>query len=414
MAPGMADDGRKPLDLEDRLNAYATWVGELRLGKSPPDLPEETADPLAKLTGELRLLAGVIARRDDQLSRLFEVVHTVERGILVEDVLDSIFVGFAGIIPYDRIGCAFLSDGGTRLTSFWARSNLGPPQITKGYSQPLEGSSLQEVFRTGEPRILNDLESYLDAEPQSDSTRRIVAEGGRSSLTCPLFVDGRPLGVLFFTSGEKRAYGKIHQTTFRQIAEEVATVINKSRLFQELVDRNQFLVRQAEQLKEAANRDALTGILNRAAVMTILERQIRADAAVGRILGVIMADIDHFKEINDSLGHAAGDMALREFTRRLSAILRQSDYFGRYGGEEFLFLVGDTTREQVMQAAERFRLVIAGAPFDVGAASRNITASFGIALTSGAAESAEAVVAAADRALYAAKAGGRNRSVIAM
>jgi diguanylate cyclase (GGDEF)-like protein len=409
----MDTNEHKPHALEDRLDAYAAWVGELRRGKSPPHLPEDTAAPLDKLSHELRLLADVIARREDQLNKLFEVVHTVERGILVEDVLDSIFKSFAAIIPYDRIGCAFLSDGGTRLTAFWARSNLGPPRITKGYSQPMEGSSLQEVFRTGEPRILNDLESYLEAEPQSDSTRRIVAEGGRSSLTCPLFVDGRPLGVLFFTSGEKRTYGKIHQAIFRQIAEEVATVIHRSRLFQELVDRNQFLVRQADQLKEAANRDALTGILNRAAVMTTLERQIRAEAAVGRTLGVIMADIDHFKDINDSHGHAAGDMALREFTRRLSAILRQSDYFGRYGGEEFLLLVGDTNREQVMQAAERFRLAIADMPFDIGAASRPITASFGIALASGVAESAEAVVAAADRALYAAKAGGRNRCVLA-
>jgi diguanylate cyclase (GGDEF)-like protein len=409
----MDKDERKPHDLEDRLDAYAAWVGELRRGSSPPHLPEDTVAPLAKLSQELRLLADVIARREDQLNMLFEVVHTVERGILVEDVLDMIFKSFAAIIPYDRIGCAFLSDGGTRLTAFWARSNLGPAQITKGYSQPMEGSSLQEVFRAGEPRILNDLESYLDAEPESDSTRRIVAEGGRSSLTCPLFVDGRPLGVLFFTSRVKRAYARMHQTVFRQIAEEVATVIHKSRLFQELVDRNQFLVRQAEQLKEIANRDELTGILNRAAVMTTLERHIRAGAAAGRTLGVIMADIDHFKEINDSQGHAAGDMALREFTQRLSAILRQSDYLGRYGGEEFLLLVGDTNREQAMQAAERFRLAIAGTPFDLGASSQRITASFGVALTSGTAESAEAIVAAAGRALYAAKAGGRNRCELA-
>jgi GGDEF domain-containing protein len=391
------------------VDAYANWVGELRRGKSPPHLPEDTAAPLDKLSHELRLLADVIARREDQLNKLFEVVHTVERGILVEDVLDSIFKSFAAIIPYDRIGCAFLSDGGTRLTAFWARSNLGPPRITKGYSQPMEGSSLQEVFRTGEPRILNDLESYLEAEPQSDSTRRIVAEGGRSSLTCPLFVDGRPLGVLFFTSGEKRTYGKIHQAIFRQIAEEVATVIHRSRLFQELVDRNQFLVRQADQLKEAANRDALTGILNRAAVMTTLERQIRAEAAVGRTLGVIMADIDHFKDIKPC--------------RRRHGAARVHAAAFRYSPAKRLFwtLRGRGVRASrrrhkpgaSMQAAERFRLAIADMPFDIGAASQRITASFGIVLTSGGAESAEAVVARADRALYAAKTGGRNRCVLA-
>ena len=111
-------------------------------------------------------------------------------------------------------------------------------------------------------------------------------------------------------------------------------MVHKSQLFQELVDCNQFLVRQAEQLKEAVNRDALTGVLNRKAIMAALERKIRATAADGGAIGVIMVDIDRFKKMNDSYGHAAGDMVLREFTRRLSATLRQTDYLGRYGGEE--------------------------------------------------------------------------------
>jgi diguanylate cyclase (GGDEF)-like protein len=277
----------------------------------------------------------------------------------------------------------------------------------------MAGSSLLEVFQTCEPRILNDLEAYLAAKPGSDATRRIVAEGGRSSLTCPLFVDGRPLGVLFFTSREKNTYKNIHQAIFRWIADEVSMVINKSRLFQQLVENNQFLVRQAEQLKEVANRDALTGVLNRGAIMVTVARQIRAATVLGKSLGVIMVDIDHFKGVNDTHGHAAGDAVLREFTRRLSAILRQSDYLGRYGGEEFLLLVGDANREQLMRAAERFRLAIANVPFDLGAASLRITASFGLALASGTAEPAEAVIAMADRALYAAKNGGRDRCVLA-
>ena len=277
----------------------------------------------------------------------------------------------------------------------------------------MSGSSLEELFRTGEPRILNDLQSYLEARPQSDATRRIVAEGGRSSLACPLFVDGRPLGVLFFTSHEKHAYAEGHLTAFRQIAQDVATVIHKSRLFQDMVDGNQFLVRQAKQLKEAMSRDALTGVLNRKAVMAALDRKIRAAAEGGGAVGVIMVDIDRFKKINDTYGHAAGDAVLREFTSRLSATLRQTDYLGRYGGEEFTIVICDTNWKQLRQIAERFRAVIARTPFNVGSDSRSITASFGIVLAPDGLESAEAVVAAADQALYAAKAAGRNRCVLA-
>ena len=268
------------------------------------------------------------------------------------------------------------------------------------------------MFRTGEPRILNDLEVYLATHPGSDATDRIVAEGGRSSLTCPLFVDGRPLGILFFTSHERDAYRDMHQTVFRQIAEEVATVIHKSRLFQELLDSNQFLVRQAEQLKIAANRDALTGVLNRGAIMAALERQIQAGGTMGKTLGVILADIDHFKKINDTHGHAAGDMALREFTRRLSALLRPSDFLGRYGGEEFLLLIADTNRAQLVQVANRLRLSIAETPFQFTAASQTITASFGLALAADSVTPAGTLIETADRALYAAKAGGRNRCEI--
>ncbi|MEO8660397.1 MAG: sensor domain-containing diguanylate cyclase [Bryobacteraceae bacterium] len=407
------EEHKRPQDLDNRLEAYAAWIEELRHGKNAPLPPTGAADPLAKLGRELQLLSDVITQRETELIRLFQLVHTVERGVLVEDVLDSIFERFVGIIPYDRIGCAFLSDGGAQLTAYWARSNMGPMQITKGYAQPIAESSLQEVLRAGQPRILNDLEAYLAAKPGSDSTSRIVAEGGRSSLTCPLFVDGRPLGVLFFTSRQKNAYGDVHQAVFRQIAEEIATVIDKSRLFQELVDSNKFLLRQAEQLKEVANRDALTGVLNRGAFMVTLDRQILASSAVGKTLGVIMIDIDHFKVVNDTYGHAAGDLVLREFTHRLSTILRQSDYLGRYGGEEFLLLIAETNADELLQIAERFRLAIAEKPFDVGAASRSITASFGLTLVSDSARRAEAAVAVADGALYAAKIGGRNRCVLA-
>jgi len=399
--------------LRGRLDAYSDWVSALRQGKDVPPPEALGDDPLARLGRELQLLSQTISRREAELSRLNQVVLTAEREILVEDVLDSIFRGFVGIIPYDRIGCAFLSGGGTRLTSYWARSNMGPMHINKGYSRPLAGSSLRKVFRTGEPRILNDLEAYLATHPASKATQKIVAEGGRSSLTCPLFVDGHPFGVIFFTSHQTNVYRDIHQAVFRQIAGQVAVLINKSKLFQELVERNQFLLRQAEQLQEAANRDPLTGVLNRRAFMLALEQHLRANAATGKTLGLVMADIDHFKSINDTHGHGAGDQALRGFTARIGALLRPSDYLGRYGGEEFIILVSDTPAGDLPSIVERCRSAIADEPFDLGGVSQVITASFGIAAITDGAIRPEDAIAIADRALYKAKAGGRNRCVLA-
>ncbi len=399
--------------LRDRVDACAAWIRQLRNHEPLPALRFEQGDPLAGLGQELQLLAREIERRDRELGQILNLVQTVEQGVFLEEVLNRIFEGFSGLIPYERIGCAFLSEDGEQLTAYWARSKLGAYKVSSGYSQMLSGSSLELVLRTGQPRIINDLEEYLREKPESDSTRRIVQEGGRSSLTCPLIAGERPIGFLFFTSWKKNTYGEEHQSVFRQIANQVSIVVEKSRIYQKIIDHNRQLIEEAEKLEEVATHDALTGILNRGAVMQALQRIAAESARTHNAFGVIMADIDHFKRVNDDFGHAAGDEALKEFAHRLKHALRQGDHLGRYGGEEFMIIMPNATIDIIKGTAERLRQTIAGSPFDLGKAIKTITASFGVVISSEAKYSPTSALAAADRALYAAKNGGRNCVVVA-
>lgn len=174
------------------------------------------------------------------------------------------------------------------------------------------------------------------------------------------------------------------------------------------------LRRQAtEALINKATRDALTGLLNRGAIIERLGNQLALSKHAGKPLSVILADIDFFKVINDSHGHLAGDAVLREVSRRLQAQTLSGDSVGRYGGEEFLFVLYPCSAEEVVKAAERLRRAIAEVPVAIGGVAPKdlqVTISLGASSTAGQENARmEALLKQADEALYRSKAGGRNR-----
>ena len=128
-------------------------------------------------------------------------------------------------------------------------------------------------------------------------------------------------------------------------------------------------------------------------------------------LGVMMIDVDHFKRVNDSHGHLAGDEVLRQVALRLIETVRSYDYVGRYGGEEFLAVLSSCSPSDLISTAERMRMRIEGEPMTVGASKLRITVSIGLASSAENSQRSqwEDLVRSADQALYQAKANGRNR-----
>lgn len=166
-------------------------------------------------------------------------------------------------------------------------------------------------------------------------------------------------------------------------------------------------------LTEQATRDALTGVYNRGAGLDLLQRELARAERETRPVSVLMVDIDHFKAINDTWGHPAGDAALQETAARLGGSLRGYDVLLRYGGEEFAIVLPGCDAAAAVSAAERCRLDLAAEPVAVGAAEIPVTASVGVA-TLGVGDTMERLLDRADRALYRAKRLGRNRVEVAL
>jgi two-component system cell cycle response regulator len=155
--------------------------------------------------------------------------------------------------------------------------------------------------------------------------------------------------------------------------------------------------------------DALTGVPNRRYLMEALRREIVRSHRHRRPLSVAMIDIDHFKKINDRFGHLSGDAVLREICARFRAAVRADEVFARFGGEEFVLVLPESTPEQAREMAERLRGLASGKPVAVNAASIPVTVSVGLAFTQGEDLSAEDLIARADKKLYDAKTTGRNK-----
>jgi diguanylate cyclase (GGDEF)-like protein len=177
-----------------------------------------------------------------------------------------------------------------------------------------------------------------------------------------------------------------------------------------ILDLQEKLVAAREALRDQATHDGLTGLLNRVTVLDALRTELTRGARERHPVAVLMVDLDHFKLVNDTHGHVAGDAVLHEAARRMMSSVRPYDSVGRYGGEEFLIVLPGCDAPTAQAQAERLRQAMAAEPILIGGQSIRVTCSIGVSASAGlSAASGDSLVYEADRALYQAKDRGRNQ-----
>jgi two-component system, cell cycle response regulator len=174
------------------------------------------------------------------------------------------------------------------------------------------------------------------------------------------------------------------------------------------------LIEAREELRLQAMHDPLTGVWNRRAILEVLSNELARSRREGLPLAVAIADLDHFKRINDTYGHMVGDTALCEAAGRMRALLRAYDAIGRYGGEEFLMVLPGCTSQDAFKLADRLRSGVSQEPVEIPGGTIDVMCSLGVAASDTLVLlDAAALIQAADSALYRAKAEGRNRVELA-
>lgn len=273
------------------------------------------------------------------------------------------------------------------------------PTVGDGLAEEGEAPAFQEALNCRAFRAAGPVQLGVEAPTACDCALGVPDQG--AYLCLPLVAAGQILGVVNLQARRANHWDE-HR---RRLAESCASVAAASLQ----------VLRALALARDRALRDDLTGVLNRRFLGEVLPKFVGQALRAEQPLSVVMADVDHFKRVNDQLGHAAGDRVLRTVAQALRARLREGDLVLRYGGEEFVLLLPQTPLDQAMHLAERLRHGLEHLDWEEAGLPQGmrITSSFGVATLPQHTREGERLLAVADQALYAAKEQGRNRVVAA-
>lgn len=368
----------------------------LQLRDQQERLTIEVANRTAALQSTNAQLRSSVERAQhyaNQIAQLTDLGQLLQSCLTPDEVYGVVPHAMQRLFP-EGSGALTLMDASGSVMETMAMWGSNPPH------KSVFDSAECWAYRRGRPHVVADLDSPVRCAHLSRSD-------GPVSFCVPMTAQGDTVGVLQFSfaPGDEPDQvddnGTPKSTRGRLVvalAEQVALALANLRLREAL--RSQSVV------------DPLTGLFNRRYLENVLERECRRAVRAGRPLTVLMLDVDHFKNVNDTWGHDAGDLVLRELAGVLRAHFRGDDIACRYGGEEFVVLLSDSTPDAAYARAEQLRQMIHSLSIQYRQQSVGLlTVSIGVAALPDHGTTPEELVSAADRALYEAKTSGRDRVV---
>ncbi|BBB47175.1 eukaryotic-like serine/threonine-protein kinase [Pelolinea submarina] len=340
-------------------------------------------------------LFSEVAKSAEEMKILYEVSSEITERLNLEGVIKTLFDKLKIVTPIDLFNVAILNETEGIATFHMYQENeeqiaLGPISVV---DQP---SFTRYVLEKGKLVYIPDSFDDNSEFPQMNIVKA-PGHNERSILGIPLMLGKEKIGVLSLWAGRPNAYSDDQIRLVETIAHQASISISNAQMF--------------EKIQSMAILDTLTGVYNRRYFYEYAENEIIRSQRYNNEMSLIMLDIDHFKLVNDRFGHLIGDETLKMIVNTCLSVLRKSDVLCRFGGEEFLVLLPETSQQDAVIAAQRICQTIAqqSLPTNSDLGPVTVTVSIGVTQLKSKEDSLQDLIDEADHALYEAKQSGRNR-----
>jgi diguanylate cyclase (GGDEF)-like protein len=320
--------------------------------------------------------------------KLREVTFLLNSTLNLQEVLDKLLKGLKELVPYDSASFFMEENGFFNVVAATGFKNM--EEVYKVSINKRDDVLFKEIYETNTPLAVSNVKN----DPRFTHYKSL--QPIESWLGIPIIFKSKIIGILTLDSTKKNVYTNYHSNIGLSFAYHAGIAIENAKLY--------------GKTKQLASIDPLTNLYNRRSFFELANISFDKSKALFQTISAIMIDIDDFKKINDKLGHHIGDLVLTRLSKVCSENLSKKDILGRFGGEEFIVLLPDTTFEEAQVIAENLRHAIENNPIIIRKSdSIPITSSLGVASITPIAQDLDFLFVAADKAMYQAKALGKNK-----